>query len=281
MIPLLEGKGLADELVAKGDPLPAHDLTLPMMSLPSALGVDLHIYRAPDAYLSPGWKIDTPENDWINANIRQPQNKGELVVGLAWQGDAGNFSLEPHRSMNLAQLRPLLELKGTQFICLQNPNDVPKPPLAEQFAALSDQHRGRLTVLPAEFDRAAMFGDTMHAMNAMNAMNAMDAVISTDTGTAHAAGAAGARLVVMAQHGAELRYPSVALAQLTAEYDTARDAQAYVQTLSYYGNATLLQQKKPGDWASVAGALHSELKFAEESGYGIVLPVRGPRCSPA
>lgn len=255
MVPLFEGKGLADIVHAKGDPLPAHDAVLPMMSLPSVLGVNLQNFYAREAYLAPTWKIATPENDWINANIRNRQVRGELVVGLAWQGDAGNFSLEPHRSMNLAQLHPLLDrLDNTQFICLQNPMDVPKSPLAEQFAALSDRQRSKLTILPAEFDKAVMFADTMHAMKAM------DMVVSTDTGTAHAAGAAGARLVVLGQNGCEMRYPTAAMASLTGDFGGQR---CHVQPLEYYAQASLLQQRTAGDWNSVTDALLSELSFRE------------------
>lgn len=256
MVPLFDGKNLADIVVAKGDPLPPHDMTLPMMNLSSVLYMNLHTRQVQAAYLAPTWKIGTPENDWINANIRQPQAEGRLVVGLAWQGDAGNFALEPARSMNLAQLHNLLALDNTQFVCLQNPMDVNKSPLQGQFAALSNAQRGRLTVLPEGFDKAVMFGDTMHAMRAM------DMVVSTDTGTAHAAGAAGARLVVMGQHVPELRYPAAVSAELT---DNAGDGRqrCLVQALPYYSNATLLQQRQPGDWASVAGALETKLSFRQ------------------
>ena len=268
MVPLLEKAGLADVVVGKGDTLPAHDMVAPMMALPSLLGINLQTHRAPGAYLQPDWKIATPENDWINANIRQPPLEGELVVGLAWQGDTGNFSLEPHRSINLSQLHNLLSLNNTRFVCLQNPADVPKSPLAEQFAALGPAQRANLTVLPEGFDKAVMFGDTMHAMRAMNV------VVSTDTGIAHAAGAAGARLVLLGQNLPELRY---ARAGQPVEI-AGGDVKCPAQMLPYYDNATLLQQPKPGDWATVVTALHEELSFRQNRANpglnGDLLPTR-------
>ncbi|MEK9673527.1 MAG: tetratricopeptide repeat protein [Rhodospirillaceae bacterium] len=164
---LLSSTPGVDRFVARDDPLPDHDLFVPIMSLPNALMRELDYVYWPGPYLA---APDARVAEWRARITRRP---GDLHVGLVWAGNA-NHKRDRDRSMHLRDLEPLLIAEGVAFHSLQI--GAADDQIAE--TAFADRMRPL-------FRRVYPFADVAAAVAAL------DLVICVDTSIAHLAGAMG------------------------------------------------------------------------------------------
>ncbi len=150
---------------AVGSPLPPHDLHIPLMSLPAALGVtpeqiDGSAYLAPEGECPPHIAALLPRD-------------GTPTVALTWSGNPLHVN-DHRRSMRGDVLAPLLRLSGVRFVAMQ------VAPAMEQ-------------VLPEELhDRVVDVGAHCRSFTeSAHALQRVDLVVTVDTAVAHLAGAIG------------------------------------------------------------------------------------------
>lgn len=219
LAPLLRASGY-QRVIAKGDPLPAVDVQIPLMSLPRVLGTTLetiprHVpYLVADPALVELWR----EKLAPLAGFR---------IGLAWQGSP-TYPTDHFRSFPLTRYAPLA-LPGAQLISLQRGYG------SEQVAALE----GRFTVheLGEEVDREhGPFMDTAAIMRNL------DLVVTSDTSTAHLAGALGVRTWVALPFAPDWRWM----------YDR--------EDSPWYPTMRLFRQEKFRQWEGVFERMAEELR---------------------
>jgi len=204
----------------RGKTLPIFDYHVPMLSLPLGFHTTLETIPAKVPYLTASlddlksW--ETTMASWGPQKIKR--------IGLAW---AGRFSHERDttRTIDLVQLKPLLDHPFIQWVNLQHP--------------LSASHQdlfkasGGCVRSPAAFRD---FADTAAAI-----MN-LDLVITVDTSVAHLAGALGKPVWLLLSSIADWRW-------LREREDSP-----------WYPTMRLFRQKTPGAWADVIACVDNELK---------------------
>jgi tetratricopeptide (TPR) repeat protein len=193
-------------LCLPGEPVLA-DVQAAMMSLPWLCGTSLETLPSATPYLAaePGLLRDLAPR--FAAAGRH--------VGLVWQGNPRQVD-EPHRSVPLACLAPMLGQSGVTFHALQ------KEYGREQMSALADP-AALVDQGPALVDLA-----TTAAM-----MTHLDLVISPCTATAHLAGALGRPVWILLKRAPDWRW-------MLDREDTP-----------WYPTARLVRQRRPGDWSEV------------------------------
>lgn len=148
-----------DEVVAQGQPLPAHDLRVPLHNLMGAFGTTLGTVPASVPYLV------APEPETAAWERRLADYPG-LKVGLVWAGNAAHVH-DARRSIDPDLLAPLTRIDGVTLVSLQ---------------------RGAAATLPGLVD----WTDGLVDFAATGALvEALDLVISIDSAVAHLAGALG------------------------------------------------------------------------------------------
>ncbi len=156
---LLGGLPGVEQIVGRGEPLPAFDLHCPMLSLPLAFWTTLETIPGDTPYLS---AADAEVASWSE---RLGQGAG-LRVGVAWSGNPGTTG-HARRSLPPEQLDRLLAAPGVRFVSLQKDADAGGLPILDLIAEAND------------------FADTAVLIAGL------DLVISVDTAVAHLAGALG------------------------------------------------------------------------------------------
>lgn len=166
LVRLLARQGLADRVLARGEPLGGFDLQAPLLSLPRLLGTTLRNLpnRVPYLAAEPGLAAA-----WAD---RLAGISG-LRVGLVWGGNPAN-RIDGARSLPLELLAPLGRVGGVTWLSLQKgpPADQLRTPPAG--LAIRD-------LAPALRD----FADTAALLAHL------DLVVTVDTAVAHLAGALG------------------------------------------------------------------------------------------
>ncbi len=166
------------EVVPRDAPLPAHDLHIPLMSLPLALACD-------DTRLPPPLALQ-PDPQRMAAWRERLGPGRKARVGVVWSGNPQQ-SDDIHRSLPLRTLRPWLS-DGIDWVSLQaevQPWDLPH--------------------LPGSGLRH--FGEQLQSFEDTAALCAhMDAVVSVCTSVAHLAGTLGRPLCLLAAHTADWRW---------------------------------------------------------------------------
>ena len=191
------------------------DLTVPLMSLPRILGINLDNLPATVPYL---YAEDERVQRW-----RERLGGAGLKVGLVWTGNLENLSLR-HRSIDLADLAPFLDVPGVSLYSLQ-------------YGATPDQFRD----LPEDLtvhdlgDAVADFRELAAA-----AVN-LDLVITVDTAMAHLAGALGCPTWVLISFPPDWRW--------LLERDDS----------PWYPTMQLFRQERAGRWGAVFLSLHKAL----------------------
>jgi tetratricopeptide (TPR) repeat protein len=168
-------------IVRHGDPVPAYDFHLPLMSVPWVLKLQPKDFATNRPYLrADPRRVETWERGLPRSTFR---------VGIAWQGSKS----DPERWIRLAELAPLGRIPGVTLIALQKKDGL------DQLAGIpADMH---VVTLGPDFDAGPdAFMDTAAVM-----MN-LDLVISIDTGVAHLAGALGRPLWIMLKRVPEWRW---------------------------------------------------------------------------
>ncbi len=170
LLPLLRGCPGVDQWVETGQPRPAFDVHLPLLSLPRVLGTTIDRVPAQVPYIF-------PEPDRVAHWRRELEPISGFKVGLVWQGSPVHIK-DRMRSLPLRILAPLADVPGVQLLSLQKGHG------AEQ---LADARSWPILDLGS---RLVDWTDTAAAV-----LN-LDLVISVDTAVAHLAGALARRVWV-------------------------------------------------------------------------------------
>ena len=169
--------GVADEVIAFGEPVPPFDFFTSIISLPGMLGVTLENIPRHTPYLK------TP-----GGNPLPPADKGFKKVGIAWAGNPAH-SDDASRSMSLETFSPILQIPNVTFYSLQLP-----VPARDQtlFGAL-----------PSLTDLSPQLTDFLATATLVQQM---DLVIAVDTSIIHLAGALATPVWTLLQFDADWRW---------------------------------------------------------------------------
>jgi tetratricopeptide (TPR) repeat protein len=201
-----------DRLVAQGDPLPAHDVCAPLLSLPYHFGTRLNTIPANVPYLEADPAL-------VEQWRRELAALSGFKIGINWQGNA-QYQHDKQRSLPLREFAPLAALPGVQLLSLQ------KGPGSEQLAAVAGQWP--VTDLGARLDEAAgAFMDTAAVMKGL------DLVVTSDTAIPHLAGALGVPVWVALAKVPDWRF-------LLEREDSP-----------WYPSMRLFRQERAGEWGAV------------------------------
>ncbi len=220
--PLMQACQGIDRVVAPAlpdEPAPAHDVHIPLMSLPGLLGIapmeyDVSYLRAPACSVQK-WQAGLKRNA-----SDTPQ---ALKVGLIWAGNPKHKN-DHNRSCRLSDWASLAGVPGAVFYSLQK--GAPEAELADTSAEWRPIPLGPLL---------EDFADTA------GAMQAMDLILTVDTSPAHLAGALGVPVWTLLPFTPDWRW-------LLEREDTP-----------WYPTMRLFRQTKPGDWGSVLARVTAEL----------------------
>jgi tetratricopeptide (TPR) repeat protein len=198
-------------IVRQGEPLPAIDCHLPLMSVPLVLGLDEARIPSEVPYLRAeptrvaAWAAHLPD--------------GEFRIGIAWQGNPRR-KIDRGRSIPLATLAPLAAIPGVRLVSLQKHAGV------EQLAELPLGMQ--VATLGPPFDSGPDgFLDTA------SVMMHLDLVLTSDNTIAHLAGALGRPVWVMLKDVPDWRW-------MLDRPDTP-----------WYPTARLFRQTRRDDWDEV------------------------------
>jgi tetratricopeptide (TPR) repeat protein len=170
-----------DLVIPQGDPLPAFDYWIQLMSVPAVFGATAESVPNAVPYLA-------AEPDRVARWQPTVREHSALKVGLVWAGNPEQAN-DRRRSMSLSRLLPLLEVEGVDFFALQ------KGPREAEADTLA---KGKpLTNLGPELRD---LGDTAAVMTEL------DLVISVCTSMAHLAGALGKPVWVLLSEPADWRW---------------------------------------------------------------------------
>jgi Flp pilus assembly protein TadD len=196
-------------------PLPTFDVWSPLLSLPRLFGTRVESIPAKVPYLGVRPPI-------VERWRRRLEGLSGLRVGLVWGGSPRHLN-DFRRSIDLARLRPILDVPGVSFVSLQV-----GPPAAD-LAALPT---GAVVDLSAELTD---FSETAGAM-----MN-LDLIIAVDTAVVHLAGSLARPTWVMLPFAPDWRWM------------IGRDDSTWYPTLRLY------RQSAPSDWNSVITRVAADL----------------------
>jgi tetratricopeptide (TPR) repeat protein len=213
LLPILKGAAGVDEAVSLDDPLPRHDVHLPLMSLPLALGAVDETSLSARPWIAADDERERYWREWLDRTV-SPQT---LRVGIAWRGNPG-YRKDAARSLPLDQLAPLARLPGVSLVSLQKgPGEDELKTRAPDFSV----------AVPPRFDGDGAFLDSAALMRSL------DLIVTSDSALAHLAGALGRPTWLLLCHCPDWRWGSEGAAS------------------PWYPWATLLRQTAPGDWAGV------------------------------
>jgi tetratricopeptide (TPR) repeat protein len=167
-------------LTGKGDPVPAADYHLPLLSVPGALGTTLATIPAPPRYLRPPPERTRRWRGRLGAEAR-PR------VGLVWSGAAGHQN-DRNRSIAFGALARSLPTEGVRYYSLQ-----------KEIRA-GDEEAVRAFAVDALGPELADFADTAAAADEM------DLIVSVDTSVAHLAAGLGRPTWILLPYSPDWRW---------------------------------------------------------------------------
>jgi Flp pilus assembly protein TadD len=240
---LLSGRTDAPAIVRGGDPLPAFDLTCPLMSLPAVYGTTEATIPANVPYLSA-----EPE---ATARWRERLGSHGFRVGIAWQGNPSRRE-DTGRSIRLEHFLPLASVPGVRLISLQKDVGVEGGGVEGRgVEGRGVEGRGVEQLVPGmtvetlgeDFDSGPDgFIDTAAVM-----MN-LDLVITSDTAIPHLAGALGRPVWVALRAVPDWRF-------LLERTDSP-----------WYPTMRLFRQTARNDWTPVFAAIKDALAVRVAAG---------------
>ena len=208
------------ELVEAGNPVPAYDLQVSLLSVP-------HLVRATPDRVPPPAAFSFPPNDDVALAVAAA-GAGRRI-GLVWAGRPTHTN-DHRRSCPPGFLAPLADAVDCRWFSLQVPG-LPNAPSAR----MSD-------LPPALLDRTTDLAPYLSDMaDTAAALSTLDLVITIDSAVAHLAGGMGVPTWLMVQHVADWRW-------LEGRSDTP-----------WYPSVRLFRQPRNHDWPAVIEAVAREL----------------------
>ncbi|MFP5230358.1 MAG: tetratricopeptide repeat protein [Acidobacteriota bacterium] len=207
-------------VLSRGGTLPHYDLHCPLMSLPLALGL------APDTIPSePYLRVPAEQRERARhaLAVASRGSRPRLRAGLAWRGNPSH-RWDRVRSLRPAQLAPLAQVPGVQWVLLQ------QDATAEELSALAPGFA------PVHLRQQL---DGFLATAAL--IEELDLVVSVDTVTGHLTGALGQPLWLL----------------LPAFYDWRWHS--HRADSPWYPSAQLFRQEEAGEWTGVVERAAAEL----------------------
>jgi len=222
LVRLLKNCPFIDEVVTtatKSD----FDYQIPIMSLPHVFGTTLDTIPNTTPYV---FVDEETRNKWAPHFV----GAKDFKVGLVWAGNPRKNQLDAHvidrqRSMELALLKPLFDIKNCQFYNLQ------KEDVSAEIKANGLEEK-LINLMPAVAD----FMDTAAIIENL------DLVISVDTSVVHLAGALGKPVWILSRFGGCWRW--LGNQKLNPWYPTAQ----------------IFGQPAPGDWKGSVNKVVSALQ---------------------
>ena len=227
LVGLLHSLRGVEQVIAIGQPLPETDYQCPLMSVPLAVGTDLHSIPADTPYL----QADAHKVRYWQSRLGEPE---ALRVGLVWSGgfrpeQPELWAVNARRNLSLRLLRPL-KVAGVEFYSLQKGQ-----PAESELAALKSETWDGPDLIDWTSELYD-FSDTAALIENL------DLVISVDTSTAHLAGA--------------LNKPVWVLNRFDSCWRWLRDR----NDSPWYPAARLYRQEHPGDWSGVVARVARDLE---------------------
>jgi len=212
--PLFQFTDYIDILICPADPVPAHDLHCPLLSLPLILGSNANNIPAP-------LRLDSPKLKALDSWALRFQSMQRPVIGICWRG-SNSFGRDV-RSMPLVSLLPFLPTK-MRYISVQKEHD----PM--ELAILNAANIPHFGTEQTDFAMAAAL------------FMQLDAVISIDTSVPHLAASLAIPTYLLLPYTSEWRwflnedktpwYPSMTLIRQTAPNDWNTPLLQLNQTIS-------------------------------------------------
>ncbi len=224
LVQLLQSLPMRGQLIARGEPAPGAELSVPLASVPLALGTEIATIPGGVPYLRAEPKSAIT---WAGRLAALPGVK----VGLNWHGNpaAEKFAALQARSFPLAAAAPLAQVKGVSLVSLQKGDGA--------------QQRERVSFADAlaQLTEPSHMGAAELATETAALIEGLDLVITADTALAHLAGALGVPVWVMLQHIPDWRW-------LTDRSDSP-----------WYPTMRLFRQSAAGNWDELFERVASEL----------------------
>lgn len=192
---------------------PSHDVHLPLMSLPFALGIATDAELNAESWIAADSEREHHWRHWLDESVPAKN----MRIGIAWRGNP-DYRKDATRSLALDHFTALARIPGVSLVSLQ------KGPGEDEIAALAQTVP---TIVPPDLDRDGAFLDTAALLPSL------DLVIASDSALAHLAGALGRPTWLLLSHRPDWRWGS----------DGA--------VTPWYPSMTLFRQPAPGDWNSV------------------------------
>jgi len=228
LVRLLSGQSLPVQVVPLGDPLPVHDLSCALMSLPLAFGTTLEtIPYGGEAYLHA-----LPED--VERWGERLGERNRPRVGLVWNGgfradQPELWAVNERRNVPLELFAQALDIAGIDFVSLQKGD-----PAESEIRGREGEYwkRGRLYNYAGELTD---FADTA------GLIANLDLVISVDTSTAHLSAAMGKPTWILNR------------------YDTCWRWLLDREDSPWYGSVKLYRQGADRDWRPVLQRVATDL----------------------
>jgi hypothetical protein len=175
------------------------------------------------------WRVGIAQDSvsgqaYFNAQAANIPRRGKLNVGLVWRGNP-TYGMDVHRSMAFSEFCPLFDLPGVAFYSLQA-----GPPSLEVTNLGLDGFVANLEPF------AKSWRDTARLIQRL------DVIVSVDTACAHLAGALGKPVFILTTAASDWRWN--------------RNSSKTV----WYDSATVVRQKKQGDWQPGIMTVRAKLK---------------------
>ena len=189
LVKLLSNIPGIDRIVPYGDPMPEYDYYAPLMSVPGIIGTTLE--EIPSLLSVPYLKPDPDLAAYWTERLG-PRKRGELRVGLAWQGNPDN-TMDRYRSIPLKSFVGLSQVPGLRLVSFQRNQGVEQiPPMMAQLP------------LTCFMDEPGREVDSL--LDSAALMSLMDVMISVDSAPVHLAGALGVRTWLLCRKQSEWRW---------------------------------------------------------------------------
>ena len=202
---------------SKSESLPHFDFYINLPSLPRVFNTHLESIPAQIPYLH----ADAAD---VASWASKLGDREKLRVGLAWAGSPTHPN-DSFRSMELSQLKPILEVEGVRFVSLQK--------------GAAAQTGG---VVPAGVDWVDVGAQLEDFSDTAAVISQLDLVLCVDTAVAHLAGAMGKSAWVMVAQPADFRW-------LEGREDSP-----------WYPTLRLFRQSRRDDWTEVVARVKVALE---------------------